>query len=86
MSERLANRVSAIGSILVKNSTVQRVWGAADRERAGSHSRSGGRGARHRDQLGHFAEVLGCSGEEGLVFCFIGTAQPQAVQLQDVLE
>jgi len=42
--------------------------------------------SRHRDQLGHLAEVLGGRGEEELVFCAFGTSQAQSIQLQDAFE
>ena len=60
--------------------------GCPECKRAALHSRSGGCGARHRDNLGHFAQVLGCGGEVELIFCAIGTTQAQAVQLEDALE
>jgi len=48
--------------------------------------RSGRRWLGHRDDLGHFAEVLGSCGEVELVSCAIWPAQAQAIQLQDALE
>jgi hypothetical protein len=47
---------------------------------------SGGCGARERDQLGQFAWVLGGGGEVELVSGALGTAQTQAVELQDPFE
>lgn len=41
---------------------------------------------RHRDQLGHLAEVLGSSGEEELVFGAVWASQAQSIQLQDAFE
>ena len=40
-------------------------------------------GLRGRDELGEFAQVLGGGGEEELVSGALGTAEPQAVELQD---
>lgn len=51
--------VFAIVTILLKARSWQRVKGDAEWGRVPSHFLSGGRGARHRDDLGHFAEVLG---------------------------
>ena len=47
---------------------------------------SGGGEARRGPHLGQFPEVLGCGSEVELIFCSVGTAETQAVQLQDPLE
>lgn len=46
----------------------------------------GGWGGWHRDQLGHFAEVLGGGGEEELVSCAVWTSQAQAIHSENALE
>src|SRR5690606_6969039 len=54
------------------------VWIADERDPA---SRSGHCEPRHRLHFRQLTEVLGGSGEVELVFCAIGTAQAQAIQL-----
>ena len=41
---------------------------------------------RHRDDLGHFAQVLGGGCEEELVFGAIWSPKAQSVELEDSLE
>src|SRR5690606_7162311 len=77
---------SANHPILLKKRARGRSARAADSGRAGPPPPSGRCEALQRDHLGHFAEVLGCGGEVELVFRSVGTAQAQAVQLQDAFE
>ena len=41
---------------------------------------------RHRDQLGHLAQVLGGGGEVELVFCSVGASEAKAVEPKDAFE
>src|SRR5690606_12525555 len=77
---------AAMGCILSKK------WARGDRHAVADSGRacppppSGRCEVLQRDHLGHFAQVLGCGGEVGLVFSSVGTAQAQAVRLQDAFE
>jgi hypothetical protein len=42
--------------------------------------------ARHRDDLGQLAQVLGGGSEDKLVFCTVWSPQAQAVELKDAFE
>lgn len=73
-------------SIVLKKSMIEaRCW-SARRERSTPYPSDGGRQRRHRDQLGHLAEVLGGGSEEELVFGTVWTSQAQAIELQDAFE
>lgn len=75
-----------ISLILLKKAPAASFERSAVREASGLLRGSGQHWPPHRDDLGHFAEVLGCCGKVELVSCTIGSSQAQAIQFQDALE
>ncbi len=78
--------VAALLEILLKKSTLVASMLVARGSRATVAIFSSRRCHRYWEQLGKFAEVLGCCCKVELVFCAVGTSKTQSIELQDAFK